>query len=89
VPRVASPDPIFVQFFLNSGISRNSLKFLQKKKLIALKSTHRALAQNPPPHWQPEEEKKPISDHRQNLIRENSFIHCRAVDRTSRFYFFF
>jgi hypothetical protein len=36
-------------------------KFLQKKKhkkLFAFKSTHRALAQNPPPHWQPEEEKK-------------------------------
>jgi hypothetical protein len=33
-------------------------KFLQKKKhkkLFALKSTHRALAQNPPLRWQPKE----------------------------------
>jgi hypothetical protein len=45
--------------FLNSGISRNSQISSKKKhkKLFALKSTHRALAQNPPPHWQPEEEK--------------------------------
>ncbi len=34
--------------------------------------------------------KKPLSDHqRRNLIRENSFIYCRAVDRTSRFSFLF
>jgi hypothetical protein len=41
-----------------------------------LKSTHRALAQNRPPHWQPEEEKKkkkPISDQRKFNLRE--FIH--------------
>ncbi len=37
----------------------------------------------------PKKKKKPISDHQRNLIRENSFIYCRAVDRTSRFYFLF
>jgi hypothetical protein len=48
-------------------MASGSLTWLQKK-LIALKLTHRALAQNPPPHWQPEEEEKPIGDHQRNLI---------------------
>jgi hypothetical protein len=78
--------------FLNSRISRISQissKKKKHKKLFELKSTHRALDQNLPPHWRPEEEEKPISDHQRNLIRENSFIYCRAVDRTSRFSFLF
>ncbi len=37
----------------------------------------------------PKMKKKPFSDHQRNLIRENSFIYCRAVDRTSRFSFLF
>jgi hypothetical protein len=37
-----------------------------------------------PPHWQLEGKKKKKTDHQRNLIRENSFIYYRAVDRTSR-----
>jgi hypothetical protein len=49
---------------------------LHKKKFTALKSTHRALAQNPPPHWQPEEEQKKKTDQRSSTkINLREFIH--------------
>ncbi len=80
-----------LNFSLNSGISRNSSISSKKKhkKLFTLKSTHRALALESSAALATRRRKKPLSDHQRNLIRENSFIYCRAVDRTSRFSFLF
>jgi hypothetical protein len=60
----------FIQFSSIQGFPA-TLQFLKK---MALKSTHRALAQNPPPHWQPEEEKK--TDQRSSTkFNPREFIH--------------